>query len=337
MQATRREFLASTGLISAGLVLGGTVVPSLSKQARAQDAAKVFQTKLYKAMIGDAPTDENCERWKKAGFDGMEVTGWNISVERARENRRIAEKYDFKIHSVMRGWAEFNNKSERIAKRTIEETKTALRTANAYGAGAILLVPCRVDGMKIPEPWDFNIEFDPQTLKVSAVVEGDNSEFADYIAAQNYATESSIKAIESLIPTAAYEGVMIAVENVWNNLWCTPEYASAFVRYFNNPWIKAYLDMGNHTKYSDTEHWIRSLGNQLVKLHIKGFAVKEKKGKRGGGPGDWTTFDKATINWKGVRAALEEVNYNGWVSIEEGGHSDEKFNQLLDDFIADRL
>jgi len=324
--------LATTALATAGLALHETFAPAAAR-ADSTGTPK-YKTRLYKALIADTPTDENCEKWKKAGFEGMEVTSWNIPVAEARKNRQIAEKHDFYVHSVMRGWAEFNNKDQAAAQKTIDDTAHALQVAAAYGAGAILLVPCRVGGMTMPEAWDFDIDFDPKTLMVKTVAKGDNSPYADYIKAQNDSTIATIKAVEQLIPVAAKEGVMIALENVWNNLWCTPEFAAALTRYFDNPWVQTYFDLGNHTKYSKPQLWIEAFGNTLVKLHIKGYKVTEFRGKKGGGVGDWCPTDQSSTDWKEVRALLDKHNYNGWITVEEGTYTPDKYNEILDAFIA---
>jgi len=188
--------------------------------------------------------------------------------------------------------------------------------------------------MAMPEPWNFDIDFDPQTLVIKTVAEGDNAPYADYIAAHNAATEVSIRAIESLIPTAAKEGVRIALENVWNNLWSTPKFFAAFCKYFDNPWVGCYFDLGNHTRYARCEEWIKELGHCIVKLHIKGYKVTEVRGKLGGGPGDWSRIDQASIDWKSVRRLLAEKRYNGWMTIEEGGATDEEYSKMLDEIIA---
>ena len=336
MTLSRRHFLgavaASAGFYSAA-------------QAQEQGAVRpLFPSELFKARITSVPTDAICEAWKTAGFEGMEVTKWDATVSEARASRLIAEKHDMSIHSVMRGWTNFNQPNNYDAD--IASVKTALRAASAYGADAILLVPCRIggfpntqtgkppQGLNMPAAWDFDIDFDPQTLKVKTVVGGDNAPYADYIAAQNTATEASIRAIESLIPTAAKEGVRIAIENVWNNLWSTPKFFAAFCKYFNNPWVGCYFDLGNHTMYARCEEWIKELEHCIVKLHIKGFNVTEAKGKLGGGPGDWSRIDQASIDWKSVRQILAENRYNGWVTIEEGGATDKEYSEMLDGIIA---
>src|SRR6202034_3799985 len=118
----------------------------------------------------------------------------------------------------------------------LEDTRKALRAAKAYGADDILLVPCRIGGMPMPEPWEFNIEFDEKTGHCSRVVDGDNSKYEAYIAAQNKATDTSRAAVEKLIPLAEELKIIIGLENVWNNLWVKPEFYKAFVMSFANPW-----------------------------------------------------------------------------------------------------
>ena len=113
----------------------------------------------------------------------------------------------------------------------------------------MLIVPGRVKGMDMPAPDRFDISFDSKTMLVDRVAAGDNAPYADYIAAQNAATTRVYEAFEELVPIAAEEGVVLAIENVWNNLWITPEFAAAFCRSFASPWVKFYFDIGNHTRY----------------------------------------------------------------------------------------
>jgi L-ribulose-5-phosphate 3-epimerase len=136
----------------------------------------------------------------------------------------------------------------------------------------MLLVPCRIDG-KMPAPSQFKIDFDAATLKVTRVAEGPEA-FAAYIAQQNRRrAELSRAAIEELIPVAEKHKVIIGVENVWNNLWVKPALAAAFVKSFKSPWVRPYLDLGNHVRYAPTEEWLRAFGADIVRLHIKDFKI----------------------------------------------------------------
>ncbi|GHV10277.1 hypothetical protein AGMMS50229_21330 [Campylobacterota bacterium] len=165
------------------------------------------------------------------------------------------------------------------------------------------------------------------------MVDGNNAPYEEYIKAQNHSTELSISAIEELIPVAAEVGVIIGVENVWNNLWVKPELAAAFVRYFDNPWVKTYLDLGNHVKYAPTEEWLTACGSTIVKLHVKDFKV-DKSSPSGG---SWPPLCEGDINWPSVRRTIEQVNYNGWMSIESDALSDEEHSKRLNAIIAGKL
>ena len=328
---SRRHFL---GAAAATATLGG-YSPILSVQAQESTTAagRPFPSEIFKARITSVPTDEICAAWKSAGFEGMELTKWDATPEEARDSRAIAEKHGLRIHSVIPGpWKAFNQPDRFDAE--IESVKTALRTTSIYGADALLLVPAAISRMPMPDPWAFDIDFDPKTLMLKTVVDGDNAPFAAYIAAHNAATESCIRAIEQLIPTASREGVRICIENVWNNLWVMPNIFAAFCSYFDNPWVGAYLDLGNHIRYARVEEWVKAVGHHIIKLHIKGFKITEERGKLGGGPGDWSRIDEASADWRAVRQLLAEKRYNGWLTIEENRADDAEYSEMLDKIIA---
>ena len=316
IHVSRRAFLVGAGALTA-----------LPFAARA--AAGAFTTKLQKALIAPVADDATCERVAKAGFPGVELQKKDITIEQALQGRSIAEKHGLKIHSFMGGWADFNNADPMARKKSIDEVKRLIQVTSAYGADAILLVPCRVGGA-LPKPSQFKIDYEPGTLRVKSVVEGDNAPFAAYIEAQNQATELSRAAVEELIPVAAKANVTIALENVWNNLWVTPDFAAAFVQSFNDKQVKAYLDLGNNIRYVQTEQWLRTLGKNIVKLHIKDFKIdREKKND-----GDFVPIGKGSIDWKSVRQVIDEIGYNGWVTIESGGYTDVEHSELMDRFFA---
>lgn len=292
-----------------------------------------YKTQLFKSKIEVVPTDELCEHWKSIGFQGMEVKSWNIPVSEALKYRQIAEKHDFPVHSVTRGRAQFNCLEESVRRQSIEETKAAIHVAAAYGASNVLFVPCSIpDGMVMPNPWDYDIEFDSGTLQVKSLVLGDSSDYVDYIARYNESTEMTLRALEELIPVAAKEGIILSIEQVWNNLWCTPEHFAALIEYFGSPWIGSYFDTANCAKYSRPELWVQALGPTLVKMHVKGYRIERERGKRGGGEGTWCQVQESTIDWKAVRDMLEKVGFNGWVSVEERGQTDEQYVQILEMF-----
>ena len=317
----RRDFLAvsvsATAAAGAALAAG----PSLAHAA-------TFKTKLAKALIGGT-SEKNLQKLKDAGFDGIE-TGWNVKPDAAAEARKVAEKVGVKIHSVLRGWTNFNN--PKATPKDIASVETALKAARGFGADAVLLVPCRLTGkgIAVPQPWEFDIEFDEKTGHVAKVVKGDNAEYAAYIKAQNDATDMSREALKKLIPTAKETGVKIALENVWNNFWVKPKLFANFVASFQSEWVAAYFDIGNHVKYAPPQDWIQALGKTIVKCHVKDFKLNPN-----GQGGRFCNIRDGSVNWPLVRKELDKIGYNGWMTIEgSGGLSVQDRSKRLDLIIA---
>jgi L-ribulose-5-phosphate 3-epimerase len=316
---TRRTFLAATAGGAAGMAMG------LGRAARAQGP---FKHTLKKALIVGEPTAEVLTPRKAAGFDGVEAG--IVPPERAAECRKIAEGLGMRIHSVMRGWAEFNSDDPAKVQATFDQTVAALKAAQGYGADDILLVPCRIGGMAMPEPWDFRIKFDAANGHLTQVVDGDNAPYADFIAAHDHAYDTSAEQIRKLIPIAEETKVIIAVENVWNNLFLSPEHLANFVDSFASPWVKVYFDLGNHVKYGPTEQWVRALGARICKCHVKDFKLNPD-----GHGGSFVDIRDGSINWPAVRKALDDVGYAAWMTIEgSGGLSLEEQSRRLDLIIS---
>jgi hexulose-6-phosphate isomerase len=313
----RREFLAASAATGLGLLL--------AEHAHAAP----FKTTLRKSLIG-TPRQSILEQWKAAGFQGIESNVGNASPEEAAEARKVADALGMPIHCLLRGWMNFNSTDPAKVDADVAAVDKAIRAAAAYGAGAILLVPCRVGGMPMPEPWDFDIEFDAKTGHVKRVVKGDNAPYAKYIEAQNQATDTTQAAVRRLIPVAEKNKVVIGLENVWNNLWVQPAITKNLIESFQSPWVQFYFDIGNHVKFAPPEEWIRTLGKLIVRCHVKDFKI-DRKAKNGG---KFVHPRDGDVNWPEVRKALDEVGYNGWLTIEDGGLPLEEFNRRLDLIIA---
>ena len=318
-QFTRRDFLAVSA--ASGIALAGAA--SAAKQPPAG-----FKTKLYKSLITGKISEKSLAQMKEAGFDGVECGAWNATPADAEKARAIAGKTGMKIHSVLRGWLALNQAKSVFTGA--ESLKVALKAAAGYGADAVLVVPCRVGGKGLPQPWEFDIAFDEKTAMVTRVVKGDNTKYKAYIDAQNLATKMSRETLKQVAPDAEKAKVVIAVENVWNNLWVTPALAASFVRSIGSPWVQYYFDIGNHVKYAPPEQWIRALGKMIVKCHVKDFKLKPD-----GHGGKFCNIRDGSVNWPLVRKELDKIGYNGWMTIEgSGGLSMAEKSKRLDLIIA---
>lgn len=232
---------------------------------------------------------------KVAGFDGVEVDS-HLS---RNEVLQASESTGMKIHSVCdsKHWdLPLSSPDKKIRDDGVEALKVSLEDAKTYGADAVLLVPGRVtDKISYDECWN-----------------------------------RSVEEIKKAIPVAEKLNVKIAVENVWNSFLLSPLEAAQYIDQFNSPWVGAYFDIGNIVAYGWPEQWIRILGKRIAKVHIKEYSRKIADTK-----GRWEGFNvklkDGDINWSAVMAALDEVGYQGWTSVEmSGGDSPEGLKDLCD-------
>lgn len=308
MLLSRRNFLAASSVAATSTLLPSRVF------------ADEFKTKLHKAQMVGKVTEAVMTPLKAAGFEGVEST--NVcSEEEAAKGREVAEKLGMRVHSVLRGWMKFNNPDQKIVEASMEDVRKSLRAAKAYGADAVLVVPCRIDAKGMPAIADIAIDFDESNGHVKSMVKGDNAPHAEYIAAHNIAVDTSRAAVEKLIPLAEELKVVIGLENVWNNLWVKPEIYKHFVASFKSPWVKAYFDIGNHVKYAPPQDWIKALGGLLIKLHMKDFDLVKK---------NFVQLRNGSVDWPAVRHALDEAGYNGWGTIEGGNLPLDELNKRFD-------
>ena len=300
-QTNRREFLLTSAAAGVGLLAAGRL-----------DAAP-FKTTLHKAMCIGEPKEDTLKTLKDAGFEGVEPRAGKVTPQQAAATRELADKIGIRIQSVMGGGS-----------------PNGLRVAAAYGAAGVLHVPGGVGGVPMPEPWEYEIEFDEANGHLTRVVKGDNAKYQAYMEAHNRSMDSAREHLKKLIPIAEETKVVIALENVWNNFCVKPSIFRWLVASFQSPWVKAYFDVGNHVKYlTPPEVWIREFGSLLAQVHIKDFQLNpDNHGGRFVHPRD------GSVNWPAVRQALEDVGYNGWLTIEDGGIPYPEFNKRLDLIIA---
>ncbi|MDT8301051.1 MAG: sugar phosphate isomerase/epimerase family protein [Sedimentisphaerales bacterium] len=287
----RRSFLRYAAVVTAGTGL-------LSESAFAQSSQK--RAKLRKSLqLGMLPRqlsdEDKFKLAKKCGFDGIEGSPME-DLDAARRLGKLAREAGVPIHSIVRGgWdAPFSDPDPKVIDKGIETMETALRSAKALGADAVLLVP--------------------------AIVKEDVS--------YRQAYKRSQKHIKKLLPLAAELGVVIAVENVWNKFLLSPIEFARYVDDFESPWLKAYFDIGNVILFGYSQDWIRTLGDRIVKIHLKDF-------KRSGYK--WTNLLDGDVNWPQVRRALDEVGYDGYLTTELKSGEEEYLTDLagrIDKFFA---
>ena len=228
--------------------------------------------------LGSIPGKELEEKLalaKEAGFDGVEINTLTSEEER-RRYAETARSVGIELHSVMNSvhWAKpLSDPDPKVREESVQGMIDSLETAAAVGADAVLLVP--------------------------AVV----TEEVTY----EEAYERSQAEIKKLIPKAEEKKIYIAVENVWNKFLLSPIEFAKYVDEFQSEYLVAYFDVGNIVLYGYPQHWIRTLGRRIKKIHVKGFDANTRQ---------FTWLLEGTINWKAVIEALKDVGYDGYLTAE---------------------
>jgi len=277
--AGRREFLKYAAAVTVGTGL-------LTTAGRAQgqgSGAKLRKACQYNMLPKGLKDAEKFALAKKCGFEGIELNRPLEDLAAAQEMGALAKQAGVPIHGIVNGWGGplSDPKPENVAKG-IASMETSLKCAKAAGADAVLLVPAVVnEEVGYGEAW-----------------------------------ERSQKNIRTLLPLAKELQVIIAVENVWNKFLLSPLEFAKYVDQFDDPWLKAYIDVGNMIQFGFAQDWLRTVGKRIVRIHLKDFRRKTNSFT--------TTLLEGDVNWPQVRKALEEIGYHGYLTPELG-QGDEAF------------
>lgn len=306
----RRTFLRSTAALAALAPLTTTVTaqtPAVTAKAKAtRKNPKGF-------MLGTLNSDtakklnlrEKFQLLRNAGFAGVEPSS---AMDQA-EVLAARDATGLQIPSVVIAthWAKpLTDPNPATRQIGLDGLRQGLRDAKAYGASSVLLVPGTV------------------TKQVS---------YAD-------AFTRSVAEIKKAVPLAEELGVVIAIENVWNQFLLSPREAVEFADAFQSPFVKWHFDVGNVVNTGFPEQWIQTLGPRIVKIHVKEFSrkLRDSQGLR---EGFKVNLMEGDSDWPAVMAALDSVGYNGWLITEQwraDGLTDqaylEKLSAKLDAILA---
>jgi len=137
----RRSFLKHTAAIMVGASLQGPSVFAEGQRTGAK-LRKALQLGMLPRQLSDA---DKFKLAKKCGFEGIEGSPMS-DFGAARELGRLARQAGVPIHSIVYGgWgAPLSDPDPEVIKKGLAGMETALRSANAMGAEAVLLVPAIV-------------------------------------------------------------------------------------------------------------------------------------------------------------------------------------------------
>jgi L-ribulose-5-phosphate 3-epimerase len=276
------------------LQLGAAAVLG-SQQAFAVAAKKLPKlrpaVKYSMIKVPGATVLEKFELVKKIGFLGLEIQAPG-EVDTA-EAIAASKATGIKIHGVVDAvhWnIRLSDRDASVRAEAIRHLQTAIRTAQAVGAGTVLIVPGKVTDPK-HENWD-------------------------------QVWERSQAGIRACIPSAKECNVVLGVETVWNDFITKPEHLMRYVDEINSRYVGAYFDSSNMLKYGvSSAEWIRKLGPRLVKFDLKGYSKKT---------GSSAPIGEGDEDWPEILAALGELNYDGWATSEVTGGGEAELRDIYD-------
>lgn len=301
----RRDFLRTAGAAAGAVALGAAGAASATSNAprrQPEPPANAATTRrLRKAvmygMVGEGSTVlEKFRAIRDAGFEGVELDSpTQLSTD---EIRRARDETGVQIHGVVDSvhWRLPLSAPDPDARAAaVEALRTALRDCKTWGGSSVLLVP--------------------------AVVNKEVSYAEAY--------ERSQAEIRKVLPLAEELGVDIAIENVWNNFLLSPLEAARYIDELESPRARWHLDIGNLINFGWPEHWIRTLGARINRLHIKEFSRAKRDAQ-----GLWKGFEVELLegdnDWPAVMKALDAIGYEGWATAELRGGDAARLRQVAE-------
>jgi L-ribulose-5-phosphate 3-epimerase len=281
--ASRRAFLTclSGGMVTAGLP--GSAVSARVASSRSpeqQPGAGIKKSTLMSMLPKEGSVAERFAIARDAGFEAIEIQTVSKDEE-AAEIREASQKTGLRVHSVMNAdhWRfPLSSSDPEAVNRSVRGMETSIKNATLWGCDTVLLVPAVVDAnTPYREAW----------------------------------TRSQRVIRERLLPVARDAKIVIAIEEVWNKFLLSPLEFARYVDELESPWAKAYFDVGNVVIYAYPQDWIRTLGQRIVKVHLKDFNFDRQNGRF-----TWKNLGEGDIDWPEVRRAFQEIGYTGYVTTE---------------------
>lgn len=299
---SRRNFLSATAATAAAASLAAVTATSAASDTKQPPLHKALKYSMVKRTGSLVDT---FKMLKECGFEGIDIDQHvdHDEVERAKQASGLI------VHGVVGHdhWAKpLSDPSESVRKAGRDSFIETLHDCKAYGGTTALLVPGRVNKHVF---------------------------YAD-------AYKRSQDEVRKLVPVAEDLGIVICIENVWNDMLITPLEMARYIDEINSPWVGSYYDVGNSVRFGYPEHWIAALGKRIKKIDIKAYSRKLMNTKGPGAGFNLKIGDPGDdCDWPKVLQALDTIGYHGWASAEvPGGGAEElrDISQRMDRIFASR-
>nr|WP_233341007.1 sugar phosphate isomerase/epimerase family protein [Haloprofundus sp. MHR1] len=228
--------------------------------------------------------EANVDLLAEAGYDGIEpnLTAdgplWDDGAVADLADRIVASGLDVPAVSTTLHWErQLSSADEETRAAGIEAGERMIALADAFDAGAVLVVPAVID---------------------------EETRYDD-------AYDRALESVRRLASVGAERDVTVCVENVWNDFLLSPLEFAGFVDEASSAGpVGAYFDVGNVRRFGRPEQWIRILGDRIERVHVKDYRTDVDTI-------DGFTYPlEGDVDWGAVADALADVGYDGWVTAE---------------------
>ena len=288
--------MAERPVLASGVEPAAAPATAAGLTAAATGGRRPIRKALKYGMIGPGSTvQEKFRVARDCGFDGVEMdspNGLNLEeVLAARQSTGI--EIPGVVDSVH--WSKpLSHPDPAVRREGVRGLETAIRDCKAYGGGSVLLVP--------------------------AVVNKSMS-YADAYA-------RSQACIREVLPLARELGILISMENVWNNFLLSPLEAARFTDELDPEICGWHFDVGNIVAYGWPEHWIEVLGSRIRRLDVKEYS-RGKLDNEGRWAGFGVELLEGDCDWPAVMKALDAVPYTGgWMAAEVAGGGEDRLRGI---------
>ena len=199
----------------------------------------------------------------------------------------LNEKLDLAIEAKFEGFEPALNKENEISLNSTEKDLIKVKkmacdkgiTLTSLATSLHFEYPCTHNDLKIR---NMSIEVIKKQIECAAILGIETILVVAGLTGRDVAPGSIYydaawdRALETFSTVANYAktcNVKIGIENTWNKFLLSPKEMQMFLNELKRENIGVYLDVSNIMLYGYPEHWIRLLGDRILKLHMRDFKV----------------------------------------------------------------
>lgn len=302
MNLSRRSFLGSAALSSAGLALSSSAPAASptksSRRARIRFGISTYSYWHFKTQ--KVPVETVIERAAALGAEGVDILHRQLDIPEKEplttEHRAYLQR--LKRHAFRHGidliclsiHQDFVDPNPEVLAQQVEHTRKCIEIAYELG------IPCiRLNSGR----WNTIPNFDDlmKARGIEPILPGHTEEDG---------FRWCIECIEQCLPKAAQCGVLLALENHWG-LTNTPQGMLRILDAVRSPWLGALMDTGNFLE--EPYEKLETIAPRTIFVQAKTYP----------GGGEWYTLK---LDYRRIARILAAAGYTGYVSLEMEGKAD---------------